>query len=445
MCSRSEDFFVPIPCISLGSECQPTVDWGGAQASAQCLLHDLLQKRSCPRPLPEPEAPNRQQSFEFSRDAQHGRLAQLPAAAILLTMGFTIDATAREEYVDRIKHGSFQSHKGSAHALLNTRLIHSVQGREMLAISQEEKSIDAPLPFPVPVVGCSKSILAPGDTHRHALRVGKHDHLSTLHGWYTSAGVRIVELVATMMAMSTAVRTPPSGQQLNQLPSMLMVQALQCCHPVRARARAAPLGLWRPPVLPLLEPEASTVLRLTHSDVHRLVVRKPRFETIHTADGDLTDYTYTLMIIGNSATSNTTAAVLDEDCSNMYHVQLKVVGDAVKLLCVPAVPQSGNKEGVKLTFHVLPEVVGSLQSCCTCGELVTHVRAVDKSFALVDKFKQQLLDAVTAVANTGMSGMQDSRFQTNHAIPPTLLLRAMASASMEGVQLQSMCLDATNL
>lgn len=59
MCSRSEEFFVPV--CSTASLCCQSVDWGGCQQrSAQSLLYDLIQERCCPPHLPEPDTPQRQ-------------------------------------------------------------------------------------------------------------------------------------------------------------------------------------------------------------------------------------------------------------------------------------------------------------------------------------------------------------------------------------------------
>jgi hypothetical protein len=57
---------------------------------------------------------------------------------------------------------------------------------------------------------------------------------------------------------------------------------------------------------------------------------------------------------------------------------------------------------------------------------------------LEDRLKQQLLEAATAGARTGVSDMQDTRFQSYHALPSAVLSRATASASMEGVKLRTM-------
>lgn len=259
----------------------------------------------------------------------------------------------REEYISRIKFGGRHSDMGTdrpQHALVNSQLIQSLHSCEILSSpSLEGYSANLPMPIPVPVVGRSKSILNPCSQHRHPVRAVTKQQLHALRDWSSSVvGIDTLELVATMTATSAPVRDDPprtSRAQSDQLPSMLMSQALRCCHSVCVRAQATPLELWRPPILPL--PIPSAALRVISCGSHQLAVRKPRFPRIHLADDNLTNYACKLIRDGITCHASTNSSP-DADkrvCGSMCQVQLTVAGDFVALHCT-----AGGK-GAMLTFH----------------------------------------------------------------------------------------------
>ena len=128
---------------------------------------------------------------------------------------------------------------------------------------------------------------------------------------------------------------------------MLVSQAVHCCRPVCDRAKAVPLEVWRPPILPSPSPPPTRPGRVAH----QLPVRQPVFTGFQLEHVDLTDYAGSILHDHHSTCGSESLAADNRNCSTPCQVQLAVVGGTVALLCRAKVAAASSKGVMQRTAY----------------------------------------------------------------------------------------------
>lgn len=284
MRSKANDSFVR---IDSGLACPISVDRGRSRRSANDHRH--VRQESYPRQFSQPDRP--QTPFVcVSRCAGtiSGGLAALPATPRFdsAALGFTTATAAREQYVRCIKYGGSHNRDVPRCTLRNGVLLHALHSEELLSDAQATRAQAYPLPLIIPVIEHPNVGLTGPSEHGYlAQKCGKHELKAFGAASTCEGGVGILELAASLTTMSELAREAPQEPAYDQHTSMLLSQVESCCRPVLTRAKAAPMELWRAPILPL--PSPSVVLSPVSRCTHLSAMLQPHFEHVRLAEGEL--------------------------------------------------------------------------------------------------------------------------------------------------------------